>query len=186
MYVITGASSLRAPGPHRVCVSQLARLRRRRSAGRQQLFGEGVECTAGQRSSSVQFTTYVGSPSRHRDTIGVVKAPGRRAHLQRRRRLRRRHAFLDGVAAGDAASSLVDGGRGTTLSRRRLVGAKTPWNRVRFAYVGGMRGTSFSSSSTPVITSCRRPSGSARFMSYAKRPSGSSVKRDDATAPRAP
>lgn len=33
--------------------------------------------------------------------------------------------------------------------------------RVRFAYVGGIRGTSFSSSSTPVITSFRRPSGRA-------------------------
>ena len=100
-----------------------------------------------------------------------------------------------GEACG-SAPSLVDAGRGTTLSRRRLVGAKTPcrafihhlavMNRLRFAYVGGIRGTSFSSNSTPVITSCLRPSGSGRFMSYAKRPSSSSLKRDDATAPRAP
>jgi hypothetical protein len=87
-----------------------------------------------------------------------------------------------GVVAVDvAASSLVDGGGGTTLSRRRLVGAKTPWvpdvrrltasHGVRFAYVGGIRGTSYSSNSTPVITSFRRPSGRARFTSFAKRPS---------------
>ena len=36
---------------------------------------------------------------------------------------------------------------------------------ARAAHVGGIRGTSFSSSSTPVITSCLRPSGRARFMS---------------------
>ena len=36
------------------------------------------------------------------------------------------------------------------MARRRLVGAKTPWKRVRLAYVGGIRGTSFSSSSTTV------------------------------------
>jgi hypothetical protein len=53
-------------------------------------------------------------------------------------------------SADGSAPSMVDGGRGTTLSRRRLVGAKTPWNRVRFAYVGGIRGTSFSRSSTRV------------------------------------
>jgi hypothetical protein len=68
---------------------------------------------------------------------------------------------------------MVDAGRGTTLSRRRLVGAKTPcrafihhlavMHRVRFAFVGGIRSTSFSISSTPIITSCRRPSGRARF-----------------------
>ena len=51
---------------------------------------------------------------------------------------------------------------------------------------GGIRGTSFSSNSTPVITSCLRPSGRGRFMSYAKRPSSSSLNRDDARAPRAP
>jgi hypothetical protein len=37
-----------------------------------------------------------------------------------------------------------------------------------------------------VMTRWRRPSGKARFMSYAKRPLGSSLQRDDATAPRAP
>ena len=60
---------------------------------------------------------------------------------------------------------MVDAGRGTTCARRRLVGAKTPWKRVRFASVGGIRGTSLSSNSTPVITSCLRPSWSGRFTS---------------------
>ena len=78
-------------------------------------------------------------------------------------------------------------------TRRRLVGAMTPcrilihhlavMNQVRFACVGGIRDTSFSSNSTPVMTRRRRPSGNARFMPYAKRPSGSSLNRDDATAP---
>ena len=76
-------------------------------------------------------------------------------------------------AAGGSAPSLVDAGRGKTLLRRRLVGAKTPcgalihhlavMNRERFAYVGGIRGTSFSSNSTPVITSCLRPSAERAF-----------------------
>ena len=65
---------------------------------------------------------------------------------------------IDVVAdAGDAGAGVVDvhgvgglltGGGGTTFARRRLVGANTPWNRVRFAYVGGIKGTSFSRSST--------------------------------------
>ena len=65
-------------------------------------------------------------------------------------------------SAGGSAPSMVDAGRGTTLARMRLVGAKTPcralihhlvvMNRVSFASVGGSRGTSFSSTSTPVIT----------------------------------
>ena len=84
-------------------------------------------------------------------------------------------------SAGGSAPSLVDAGRGTTLLRRRLVGATTPcralihhlelMNCLRFAYVGRITGTSFSSNSTPVITSGLRPSWSGRFMSYAKRPS---------------
>ena len=63
-------------------------------------------------------------------------------------------------SAGGSAPSLVDAGRGTTLLRRRLVGATTPcralihhlelMNCVRFAYVGRITGTSFSSNSTPV------------------------------------
>jgi hypothetical protein len=41
-------------------------------------------------------------------------------------------------------------------------------------------------SSTPVITSLDRPSGSGRFLFQAKRPSGSSLNLDKARAPRAP
>jgi hypothetical protein len=80
---------------------------------------------------------------------------------------------IDVVAdAGDAGAGVGDGhgvggartGAGTTFARRRLVGANTPWNRVRFAYVGGIKGTSFSRSSTPVSTRRARPSGSGRFI----------------------
>ena len=74
---------------------------------------------------------------------------------------------------------------GTTFARNRLVGAKTAWNLVRLAYVGGIGGTSFSGSSTPVSTRRGRPSGNARFMAQANRPSGSSLKRDATSARRA-
>ena len=55
-----------------------------------------------------------------------------------------------GGASADGAVAST-GGRGTSLARRRLVGAKTPWKRVRFAYVGGINGTSFLRSSTPLV-----------------------------------
>jgi hypothetical protein len=45
----------------------------------------------------------------------------------------------DGVVVCWAIGVVV--GRGTTCARWRLVGAKTPWKRVIFAYVGGMRGS---------------------------------------------
>ena len=61
-----------------------------------------------------------------------------------------------GEACG-SAPSLVDAGRGTTLLRRRLVSAKTPWNRVRFAYVGGIQSKVNSKEHTSVPPRPARP-----------------------------
>jgi hypothetical protein len=91
--------------------------------------------------------------------------------------------------AGETHSGAVgEGGvdrsaRRTTFARRRLVGAKTPWRRVRLADTRGIKGAM---SSTPVETSLDRPSDRGCFMLHAKRPSTSSLSLESAAPPRAP
>ena len=119
--------------------------------------------------------TFIGPSQREQTMTSTANTCFRRAAQSRRYADRGGDGFDDGSidVVADAGAGVVDvhgvggastGGGGTTFARRRLVGAKTPWNLVRFAYVGGIKGTSFSSSKAPVSTRRVRPSGSGRFI----------------------
>jgi hypothetical protein len=65
-------------------------------------------------------------------------------------------------------------------------GAKSPCYLVRFTRGGGIRLAVRRNSSSPVKYKCVVPSGSGRFILQAMRPSSARLKRQSASAPRAP
>ena len=102
--------------------------------------------------------TFIGPSQREQTITSTAKTRFNKAAQSRRYADRGGDGFGDGDGDGDsvenatcvngAGAGAVDGhgvggartGAGTTFVRRRLVGANTPWNLVRFAYVGGIRG----------------------------------------------
>jgi hypothetical protein len=91
-------------------------------------------------------------------------------------------AAFAGLASGPGCSCCPGHTQALSFAPR----ANTPCYLVRFTRGGGTRLATRRNCSRPVKYKCQVPSGSARFILQAMRPSSARLKRSSTSAPRAP